>query len=57
MAQRLKGAALNVDDLESAMTQHYRCVYGGRANNNSKSDDGTKKEITLISIQGNCFTL
>jgi gag-polypeptide of LTR copia-type len=33
--QRLKGAALTVDDLESAMTQHYRSVYGGRASNNN----------------------
>jgi hypothetical protein len=38
------------------MTQHYRCVYGGRAsNNNSKHDDGTEKEITLVNIKGNCF--
>jgi hypothetical protein len=45
--QRLKGAALTVDDLESAMTQHYHCVYGGRASNsnsNSKNDDGTEKK-------------
>jgi Zinc knuckle len=54
--QWLKGAALTVDDLELAMTQHYRCVYGGRAiNSNSKNDDGTEKEVTLVSIKGNCF--
>jgi Zinc knuckle len=54
--QHLKGAALTVDDLESAMTQHYHCVYGGRAsNNNSKNDNGTEKEVTLVNIKGNCF--
>jgi Reverse transcriptase (RNA-dependent DNA polymerase)/Zinc knuckle len=53
--QRIKGAALTVDDLESAMTQHFRCVYGSRANNISKNDDGTEKEVTLVNIKGNCF--
>jgi Zinc knuckle len=54
--QQLKGAALTVDNLESAMTQHYHCVYGGRSSNNSnKNDDGTEKEATLVNIKGNCF--
>jgi Zinc knuckle len=54
--QRLKGAALTADDLESAMTQHYRCVYGGKESNSySKHDDGTEKEVMLVNIKGNCF--
>jgi hypothetical protein len=28
---------------------------GGRTNNNSKNDDGTKKEAMLVNIKGSCF--
>jgi hypothetical protein len=47
--QWLKGAALTVYNLELATTQHYHCVYGGRASN-----DKTEKEVTLVNIKGNC---
>ena len=49
----MKGVNLTLDDLESAMTQHYRSVYGGKASEKS-SDDSDEKEVTLMNFRGKC---
>jgi hypothetical protein len=50
--QRVKGAALTLEDLESTMDVHYRLLYP-RNVSNDRQDDG--EEIGLSAFNGVCF--
>jgi hypothetical protein len=53
MEQRIRGNALSLEDLESAMTIHYRKLYPREGLDDCNSKDGNK--IGLLAFNGVCF--
>ena len=52
--QRAKGADLELDDVESAMTQFWRATYGGVENNQPEGDDSSDEdEVVLSAVNAN----